>query len=78
MNEEIKIKINKAIEYVKQISVQEPTNFQIEEVDANIIVISFTYKQEYLWSQRQYKQFVFNGEDIVAMKSFGTPDQLKD
>jgi hypothetical protein len=68
MYENEKIKVNKSIEYLKNISIQEPTQIQLEEIVNNSVVLSYVYKGEYLWNQREYKRFTFDEADnIISM-----------
>ncbi len=69
------IEIQKAVEYLKEISLKEPKHIRVEEVEFQRIVLSFEEDAEYYWSKaRQYKEFLFKEGKVVAMKSFPLQD----
>ena len=69
----MKKQIEKCIEYLKNISIKEPTDFRIEEIEGQRIVLSYTEKHNYQWeNERLYKQFVWENSqgDILSMTNF--------
>jgi hypothetical protein len=70
----MKEQIEKCIEYVKQISIKEPIDFRVEEIEEYRIVLSYEERGNYKWeSERLYKEFEIEkwGEcGIKSMKSF--------
>lgn len=71
----MKEQIEKAIEYLKKVSIKEPIDIRVEEIETGRIVLSFeTDDSSYLYSKRIYKEFNFNKElgdsSIKSMISF--------
>lgn len=63
--------IEQAVKYLKSVSLKEPIEIRVEEVEFNRIVLSFKEKNEYLWLlDRQMKEFIFENGEVVKMKSF--------
>lgn len=65
-----KDRISKAIKYLNNISLKEPTNFRIEEIEKDRIVLSYEERDATLWSRRIYKEFNFKKGEITSMKKF--------
>ena len=71
-------KIEKAIEYLKRVSIQEPFLIRVEECEIDRVVLSFEYQDNtYAWQQRIMKEFKFgenllNGE-VISMTNFNNP-----
>lgn len=65
-------KIEAAIEYLKKISLREPADFRIEEIEGNRIVLSYKDDTDYMYEQRIYKEFIWSDEQgqIISMKHF--------
>jgi hypothetical protein len=56
----MKDKINKAIEYLKQISLKEPKNIRVEELFDDRLTLSYEEDTGYTWNtDRIYKTFTF-------------------
>ena len=71
----MKEQIERCIEYLKQISLKEPIDFRVEEIEGQRMVLIFWEKEryDYLWGdQRIYKEFEWENSrgEIVSMKSF--------
>lgn len=66
-----KEQIGKAIEYLNQVSIIEPSEIRVEEIEANRIVLSFREKSNYLWqNERQMREFTFDNGEVSKMLIF--------
>jgi len=65
-----KEKIKKCIEYLKSISISEPIDLRVEEVEHSRVVVSYTQKDSYLYTERSYKEFIWNEAGEISMKIF--------
>ena len=72
---EMKEQIERTIEYLKSISLKEPIDFRVEEIEGQKIVLSFREKEkyDYMWGdQRIYKEFKWENSkgEIISMKDY--------
>ena len=71
--ENIKLMIKEAIEYINGVSITEPTKIRVEETSLDSITLSFEYcDNNYSWSSRIYKQFIFKENEVVCMINYQT------
>lgn len=68
----MKEQIHKIISYLNTVSITEPIDYQVEEIEGQRIVLSFTHKGEYSWKERSWKEFIWAKEtgEVVSMKDF--------
>lgn len=66
--EDIKKMISEATEYLKSVSICEPTKIRVEETSSDSITLSFEYcDNNYCWSSRVYKKFIFKNNVVLCM-----------
>jgi hypothetical protein len=73
----MKEQIERCIEYLKSISLKEPTDIRVEEIEEQRIVLSYTEKHNYTWeNDRLYKEFQWENSqgNITSMKTFIPPN----
>ena len=77
----MKEQIERCIEYLKSISLKEPIDFRVEEIEGQRIVLSFREKEkhDYIWGdQRIYKEFEWENAQgkIISMKNCKSPPNI--
>ena len=64
-----KEQIEKAIGYLKAVSIFEPKEIWVEEIEAFRVVLSFKNGgQDYIWQERIFKEFRFRLEPMQGLE----------
>lgn len=62
--------IEKCIKYLYNISLSEPVNLSLEEIEPGRIVLSYKEKDNYNWRDKIYKEFIIENDEVKSMKIF--------
>ena len=62
--------IEKAVEFLKRVSLTEPIEIHVEAImPPHLVSLSYKEKAEYSWGDRIFKQFNFKDGEINSMTS---------
>jgi len=61
------IEIEKAVEYLKNVSIKEPIDIRTEGVEFGKITLSYREKTDYMWGDRIIKEFIFENGNVIKM-----------